>query len=47
MINYKNEGVDELVKSLYKIIPEFKLLQGELSEINESIQNILKKLQKI
>jgi type I site-specific restriction endonuclease len=44
--NYKNEGVDELVKSLHKIISEFKKLQGELSEINEKFKNEIEKITK-
>tara|TARA_B100001094_G_C18181052_1_gene800921 strand:+ start:436 stop:1191 length:756 start_codon:yes stop_codon:yes gene_type:complete len=44
--NYKNEGVDELVTSFHKIIPEFKKLQGELSEINDNFKVEVEKITK-
>ena len=44
--NYKNEGVDELVKSLHKIIPEFKKLQGELVEISDKFKMEVEKISK-
>ncbi len=44
--DYKNEGVDQLVKSFQKILPEFLKLQDELSKISNDFEKEMIEIKK-